>query len=439
MHARMTSPLATRASTAAVLGWAAYLAASWTWCIGMFLPVLLFRDFGPLSFLIFAIPNCLGAAALPYWFKSPDLARRFLAAHLPAIRAFSAITLAFQWFFMAWVVLTLGLGVITIAPVLGAALVMCILPQSRASAKRWHLGAALVLVASLILIAAWIARDPAQVRWTNLPPPLRPSGEIVPLASVCIFGFTLCPLLDRTFHEANLALSRGASRLAFVLAFLLFFPLMILLTLLYAPSIVRGSLDAGVSITLVPASYFVLAHIVIQLAFTIAAHTRVWNDPSPSNRPSPRPRSLAIDSAPIAGVVLGIAAFLSPSVFALAAPEITYRAFMVAYGLLAPAYVWLCVVPGPSRTRSPARSTIGIVSLAIALALPFYWMGFMFLHTWCLLPGIVTILLARAFTNPRSKQEPPALSGAPAPIPSGPGSLAARAQSPHDGHPAQDR
>ncbi|MDB5302268.1 MAG: hypothetical protein JWO87_3931, partial [Phycisphaerales bacterium] len=45
------------------LGWGAFLACSWTWCIGMFLPVLLVRDFGEMGWLVFAAPNVVGAAA----------------------------------------------------------------------------------------------------------------------------------------------------------------------------------------------------------------------------------------------------------------------------------------------------------------------------------------------------------------------------------------
>lgn len=47
-----------------VLGWAAYLACSWTWCIGMFLPVLLVRDYGVWGFVVFAVPNVVGAGAM---------------------------------------------------------------------------------------------------------------------------------------------------------------------------------------------------------------------------------------------------------------------------------------------------------------------------------------------------------------------------------------
>ena len=42
------------------IGWAAFLASSWTWCIGMFLPVLMIRDYGGWGWAVFALPNILG-------------------------------------------------------------------------------------------------------------------------------------------------------------------------------------------------------------------------------------------------------------------------------------------------------------------------------------------------------------------------------------------
>ena len=42
------------------LAWGIFLGVSWTWCIGMFLPVLLLRDLGPGAFVVFAVPNVIG-------------------------------------------------------------------------------------------------------------------------------------------------------------------------------------------------------------------------------------------------------------------------------------------------------------------------------------------------------------------------------------------
>src|SRR6266404_3216610 len=61
-QAEPTSP--TRYSTLNWLGWAVFLAVSWTWCIGMFLPVLLVRDYGLWGWIVFAVPNMIGAAAM---------------------------------------------------------------------------------------------------------------------------------------------------------------------------------------------------------------------------------------------------------------------------------------------------------------------------------------------------------------------------------------
>ncbi len=57
------------------LPWRFYVATSWTWVIGMMLPVLLIRDFGPMGWLVFAVPNVIGAASLGWWFKSTAMPR----------------------------------------------------------------------------------------------------------------------------------------------------------------------------------------------------------------------------------------------------------------------------------------------------------------------------------------------------------------------------
>ena len=61
--------------------WAIYLASSWTWCIGMFLPVLLVRDYGIWGWIVFAVPNVLGAAAMGWVLRSRSSSRHILIAH----------------------------------------------------------------------------------------------------------------------------------------------------------------------------------------------------------------------------------------------------------------------------------------------------------------------------------------------------------------------
>ena len=84
-----TSPLT-------AVGWGFYLACSWTWVIGMYLPVLLIRDFGWAGWLAFAVPNVLGAAAMGWILRSPAAAMRLAGEHPQAVRLFSTVTVSFQ-------------------------------------------------------------------------------------------------------------------------------------------------------------------------------------------------------------------------------------------------------------------------------------------------------------------------------------------------------
>src|SRR3954464_11105172 len=82
--------------------WAAYLACSWTWCIGMFLPVLLVSEYGVGAWFIFAVPNVVGAAAMGWVLSRAGASERIATEHRTACVAFSAVTLAFHAFFLLW-------------------------------------------------------------------------------------------------------------------------------------------------------------------------------------------------------------------------------------------------------------------------------------------------------------------------------------------------
>ncbi len=129
--------------------WAVFLAASWTWCIGMFLPVLLVRDYGIRGFLIFAIPNMIGAAAMGAVLRDREARRRIVRAHGGACVAFSTVTLLFHAFFVAWVVNGL-IGAPGLWITLLLAIAMFGLAAGDAAARRL---AACALVMSLIAFA----------------------------------------------------------------------------------------------------------------------------------------------------------------------------------------------------------------------------------------------------------------------------------------------
>ena len=87
-----------------VVGWSIYLAMSWTWCIGMFLPVLIMRELGFVGVITFAAPNILGAAALAWVIRDGDQSRAMIRDHRRACVWFSLVTIVYHSFFAAWMI-----------------------------------------------------------------------------------------------------------------------------------------------------------------------------------------------------------------------------------------------------------------------------------------------------------------------------------------------
>ena len=86
-----------------VFGWGVYCAVSWTWCIGMFLPIIMLARFGWAGFWVFAIPNVIGCAAFGYVLSTRASSQRIIEKHGVAATWFSVVTIAYHKFFIAWV------------------------------------------------------------------------------------------------------------------------------------------------------------------------------------------------------------------------------------------------------------------------------------------------------------------------------------------------
>ena len=84
--------------------------------------------------------------------------------------------------------------------------------------------------------------------------------------------------------------------------------------------------------------------------------------------------------------------------------EPAYRLFMGFYGLVFPAYVWLCMMPGPCE--KPRRGDWRLFALAVAIAAPFYWLGFVEGRMFWLLPGLAVVLLSRVVNVPFRGRQP---------------------------------
>ncbi len=387
-----SSPVSTRNP----ILWGAYLACSWTWCIGMFLPALLLRDMGWAGFLIFAVPNVLGAAAMGWVLTSRIDSTRFVETHPTAIWWFSAITLAFHLFWILWVSNFLRQAFQIPNPYLigvGGIVAAFILLSGRAIRKSRapQLAAALLIFSLGVLIATYCTPDVKQSSAAlidSAPKTLAP----LCMLPVMLFGFLLCPYLDITFHHARQQLdTKENGRLGFTLGFVAFFAPMILLTTRYA-GVIAGALD-GTSFVPIATPWLaagLLTHILCQWIFTVRVHLdRIRTLPSTQAK-----QPILLGLILLAGAI-GFFAIKLPAHAGLTGGELIYRTFMSAYGLAFPAYVLYRIV----KKKPVALSTMWI---AMALASPLFWIGFMERQSIWLIPGMAIVLFG-ALSKPWKK------------------------------------
>jgi hypothetical protein len=377
-----TSPLTT-------IAWGAFLGVSWTWCIGMFLPVLLMRDYGHAAWWAFALPNVLGAAAMAWALSRQGHSEQLSAAHRFACAAFSVVTIAFHLLFLALVVELAPWP--TLLAVVVAFVVIVLLGAVRRNLDL--LTAILVWLVSVALLVV-IFRNRGQADAGGGALALR---ELAHLAPVMIFGFLLCPYLDLTFHRARQALAPGPSKVAFAVGFGGFFLAMIAGTYFYAPTMMN--LLAGDTATLVGTTLAaaIALHAGVQTAFTLWVHGRAVR----------RFSRWGLLPLLLAALVVGAMYPLfgqNTTDEGMSLFEASYRLFMAFYGLIFPAYVWLCMTPTWRAPASPTRRMVLVWLVAIAVASPMFWKGFIDRQTIWLLPGVALVLLARlAVGKPQEK------------------------------------
>jgi hypothetical protein len=200
-------------------------------------------------------------------------------------------------------------------------------------------------------------------------PAIRQPTQLLWLTPVVIFGFALCPYLDLTFHRARQALTPGRARAAFSVGFGTFFLLMIIFTL-------GNSWIARLPLSRL-AAVLLLLHMGTQIGFTVAVHLREL----------PRLNS-GVVAALLIGAIAAAVPVLQPSMRGLDSGELIYRLFMGCYGLVFPAYVLLQMIPAPRRD-------FRMFVLAVAVASPLFWLGFVEQQTLWLVPGIVILLAFR--------------------------------------------
>ncbi len=261
-NAQSTSSVLSVSSVVKTLSWGIFCACSWTWCIGMFLPVVMMDRWGWAGFLVFAVPNVLGCAAFGYVLRDRERARLMTINHAGAMRLFSIVTIAYHVFFIGFIAWWAfapaqywdGIRLAFVAPValLAISALLARLPRGA-----WLPFALLVYVASLGVFAV-IGFEPLHHMPATRGEITATAGGLLWLAPVIALGFLLCPYNDLTFHRA---LAESPSRHAFAI-FGAAFTVMILMSAAYA-----GALKEGLS-------WLVLAHMTAQATFTMAAHQR---------------------------------------------------------------------------------------------------------------------------------------------------------------------
>jgi len=356
----------------ATCGWGLYLASSWTWCIGMFLPILLLRWWGWPGFLCFAIPNAIGCALFGY-VLTPASSRAFCERFAPALRCFAWITIAYQAWFVQWA--TNGVPTASGLAPLAAVIPLGFLffPGGK---RFWPIAGSLAFIASMVFFFMQ-----GSTSLTHLPDHgTLPPDRLLSATPFMAFGFLLCPYLDPTFHRA---LQQSPSKHCFAV-----FGLTFLLALLFAASTFDQRI-ATVSVT-----SFTWMQWILQTTFTMAAMIAVtapiaresWPDAPVQNVAAVWQRSMMSRLVwaiclPAMAVVLGpmllqivtiitkeFPLFMPASVLlpggevsAFSAGEATYLRWLGLYGVLFPGWLLL-------KLRGRSTATIAI-TLLIAAAL----------------------------------------------------------------------
>jgi hypothetical protein len=342
------------------------------------------RDFGPAAFIVFALPNVVGAAALGWVLHRPGAAATVARRHWPAAAAFSLVTILFHAFFAGWIIRALvgdAAGLITAAAAAGF--------YFYGRRGRRDLPAAAGLLAFSLIAFVIAASLPGHV--SHIPPGRNIPG-LIWLAPVCIFGFLLNPYLDLTFLRARASTDSPTGIAAFTLGFGIFFLAMITFTLWYTGLLAPSRLTSVPR----PFAWIIAGHMMLQSAFTIALHTRALSE---DRRAKDRYAVLSCFAALLLTYLIGtgsehlVPRTILPSEYT--SGEFVYRLFLSFYGLIFPAYVWLFMIPAGRGKVIPSGRKWVVLAVTVVIAAPMFWLGFIDNRMIWLGPGLLVVMASR--------------------------------------------
>jgi hypothetical protein len=387
--------------------WGAYLGCSWTWCIGMFLPALLLRDYGIAGYLIFALPNVIGAALMGWVLTTKNQSVEMVRKHATAVGWFSIITIAFHVYWIVWLFsfaqrmipipenYLFGAGAVAVAWALVTSRGIRLGRESQLGLVLW-VGSLAVLLATFFFPDAISPKTADVISSVNSQSMIQ-TGVIwmIPLS---LFGFALCPYLDATFHHARQQLDTTTTgRGGFTIGFGIMFASMILLTYQYSGLIIETLNGNASAISIHPLmGAAILGHIMCQWIYTVRVH--LARLPLLPNGGPPLQLTYGI------AITAGFAALVIPKIAdyaGMSAGEVIYRNFLGAYGLLLPAYVLYRILRSRNGGSKPHPM---LMWMATGMAAPMTWMGFIERQSVWLTFGIV-LVIALAFIPASRKQQ----------------------------------
>ena len=230
--------------------------------------------------------------------------------------------------------------------------------------------------------------------YPDVQPPRRTMLDLWIFVPASITGFLCCPYLDGTFLRARASTGRNTGRAAFALGFGVVFFSMIVFSLAYAAWLIPA-FDGQPVRWQKPLFLIVGVHVLVQAAFTMTLHLRERETLNPDGR---NLWSLSLVLLVAMGFVLLTRQLpgTGGGVRGVSWAEIGYRSFLLMYGLVFPAYVWLVVL----SKRDVSRAMLTRFFLTILIAVPMGWVGFVLGPSWWLLGAMGIITVAKAVPAP---------------------------------------
>lgn len=417
----MSASGADRVRWGSAITWGCFLACSWTWVIGMYLPIYLLIDFGLLGSLAFALFNVPGALLVGWIWRRAGQSQQFVRHNEGAMRLFSIATVIFHIGFLGWFLEQRALeylddyapGAVAIGLLMIGAMLLGAL-----GSRTWRGLAVVVMLGSIAAIIATSITSGGE--GVGDPRVVIPAHDVfaLALASPAIaLGFLLCPHLDLTIHRARQESPGRTGTAAFVIGFGVLFLTLIAFTVFYGAGAIGGSWSG-----------YVIAYIAVQSTFTLGAHLRELFElgvvfragPAHDQQRGSRRRRSAITAAlSTAGLVLAILVgialverWLDLGVYEITvrdpdgdpatirrtrAPRLLYESFLSLYAIVFPAWLWIGVIMGEGLGR---KSRFGLWAIALVIAGPLFGYGYIEGQFW-LIPVSVAVVIGMGFVASR--------------------------------------